>query len=256
MKAREFLRTLAALVIMTIALCHSPASAQDKSITLAIGQSLIPYNIPGLQSGIEYDIVKEALALKGYRLIPRYVTYSQLVMELLKKNVDGALTMSGLSRIGAFYSDVHIIYENIAVSLSKNNLTIFTIENLKDLSVVAFQGASRYLGDEFAAMAKANPGYQEIANQEAQVSLLFSGLADVIVIERRIFDFYQRHYNYKSRIRHIQTSQDISIHDLFEPTPYRVAFIDSKVRDDFNEGLAELRADGRYEKIIQKYTSR
>ncbi len=250
------LRTLVAIVVMTIISCPVPARTQDKEVTIAISQASIPYNIPDLQSGIEFEIVKEALAVKGYRMIPRYVTPLQRNMELLKRRVDGVMTISALSRIEAFYSDVHIIHENIAVSLPKNNLTISTMNDLKSLAVVAFQGASTYLGDEFAAMAEANPRYQEIANPEAQVSMLFSGLADVIVIERKIFQFYLRHYNYKNRIRLIKTSQGISVHELFDPIPYRVGFVDRTVRDDFNEGLEELRRTGRYDRIILKYTDR
>ena len=35
-----------------------------------------------------------------------------------------------------------------------------------------------------------------------------------------------------------------------------VAFSDKKTRDDFDEGLAELRKNGRYDKIIEKYVGR
>ncbi len=258
MKILKHIYAFAILVITLALITPSLALAQDKTITLAVGRSMVPYYIPEIESGIELDIVREAMALKGYRIVFRYLTPVQWLrdIELLKRTVDGVLTVSGLSRIAASYSNVHIIFENIAISLQKNNFTIFSIDNLMDKSVMAFQGAATYLGDEFAAMAEANPRYQEIVNHEELVSLLFSGHADVIVIDKRIFRFYQRHFKYSNRIRRMAANQEVTTHDLFLPTPYKVAFLDEKVRDDFNAGLDELRRSGRYERIIRKYTTR
>jgi polar amino acid transport system substrate-binding protein len=54
----------------------------------------------------------------------------------------------------------------------------------------------------------------------------------------------------------VDTSQPIDIGYVFKEIPFRVGFVDKKVRDDFNEGLKQLRSSGRYDEIIKKYISK
>jgi polar amino acid transport system substrate-binding protein len=245
-----------AIIVLTAAFHSPPAFAEAKTLTLAIGLTLPPYNIPEIKSGMELDIVKEALRLKGYKAIPRYVPLGQRMQELLNQTVDGVLTVTPDSGIDAYYSAVHIVYQNVAVSLQKNHFTILTVEDLKDKSIAAFQEATVYLGKDYAAMAKTNDRYQEVGNQEAQVSLLYSGGADVIVMDKNIFSFFRHHYDYKNRDKNIDASQQVVIHRIFPPSPFSVVFTDKQVRDDFDNGLAELRKSGRYDRIIEKYVGR
>jgi polar amino acid transport system substrate-binding protein len=245
-----------AVIILTMGFRLPPAFAEAKTLTLAIGLTLPPYNIPEIKSGMEFDIVKEALGLRGYKAIPKYVPFGQKMQEMLNHSVDGVLTVTPDCGIDAFYSAVHIVYQNVAVSLEKNHFSILTINDLKDKSVAAFQEATVYLGKDFAAMAKANGRYQEVANQESQVTLLYNDEADVIVLDKNIFNFFRHHYNYKNRDHEIDASQPVVIHRIFSLSPFSVAFTDNKVRDDFNDGLAELRKSGRYDKIVEKYVGR
>jgi polar amino acid transport system substrate-binding protein len=245
-----------ATIILTMCLHLPPAFAEAKPLTLAIGLTLPPYNIPEIKSGMEFDIVKEALGLRGYKAIPKYVPFGQRMQEMRNQAVDGVLTVTPDCGIDAFYSAVHIMYQNVAVSLQKNHFSILNINDLQDKSVAAFQEATVYLGKDYAAMAKTNGRYQEVANQQAQVSLLYSGEVDVIVLDKNIFYFFSHHYDYTNRDQNIDTSEPVVIHRIFPPSLFSVVFTDNKVRDDFDSGLAELRKSGRYDKIIEKYVGR
>lgn len=255
MKHHGVLAFSLSMIVLTTCFGASPL-AQARELKLAIGLSLPPYNIPEIKSGMEFDIVKEALSLKGYKATPRYVPFGKRVQEMINGSVDGVLTVTPESGLDGFYSAVHMVYRNVAVSLQKNHFAILKIEDLKDRSIAAFQEATVYLGKQYATMAKDNPGYQEVANQEAQVSLLYSGQVDVIVLDGYIFRFFRHHYDYQMRDKNIDTTQPVTIHNIFPPSPFSVVFSDKKVRDDFDEGLAELRKSGRYEKIIVKYVGR
>ncbi|MBL7213490.1 MAG: transporter substrate-binding domain-containing protein [Desulfobacteraceae bacterium] len=221
--------------------------SRSKELTLAIGLALPPYNISETSSGIEFDIVKEALKMKGYTIKPKYVPQARRNRELINREVDGVLTINPDSGVKAFYSDEHIVYQNVVVSLKKNKFAIEDIEDLNDKSVVAFQQATTYLGKDFADMAKANKRYKEIADQKIQINLLYGGRVDTIVLDKNIFHYLRK------RGDRVDTTQPTNIHRIFAPTHYRVAFLDKKVRDDFNEGLRQLHRTGRYEAIIKKY---
>jgi len=54
----------------------------------------------------------------------------------------------------------------------------------------------------------------------------------------------------------VDTTQPIDMWYIFPKVPFRVGFVDKKVRDDFNDGLKQLRESGRYDEIINKYISK
>lgn len=225
----------------------TPSFSKPKELTVAVGLALPPYNIPETDSGIELDIVREALQLKGYVIKAKYVPFARVKRELMNREVDAALTINPDSGIEAFYSNEHLICQNVVVSLKKNNFNINTIHDLKDRSVLAFQDATLYLGKDFASMADQNVTYREIAKQEIQINLLYTNRVDAIVLDKNIFYHHRKHNNM------VDTSQQIDIRPIFPPTPFSVAFVDKTVRDDFNQGLKQLRESGRYDEIVKKY---
>jgi polar amino acid transport system substrate-binding protein len=225
------------------------SSSAAKELRMAVGLALPPYNIPETDSGIEMDIVREALKIKGYAIKPKYVPFARVRRELMNREVDGALTINPDSGIEAFYSDEHLVCQNVVVTLKKNAFQVREMADLKDKSVLAFQDATLYLGKDFAAMAGQNAKYKEIAKQEIQVNLLYTNRVDAIVLDRNIFYYHRKHNNM------VDTSQAIDVWRIFPPTPFSVAFVDKKVRDDFNEGLKQLRDSGRYDEIVKKYVT-
>ena len=235
------------LVLMSVWLCAS-ARAEPKELTFAVGLALAPYNIPEKNCGIELDIVREALAMKGYRVKTEYVPFARRIREIAQGEVDGVLTVNENSDLDVYLSDQHIVCENVAVALKKNHFKIEKISDLKDKSILTFQNAKKYLGKEFVAAAEASPDYREISKQELQINLLYGDRVDVIVLDKSIF------YYHKKNNKMVDTTQPIDMFHIFEEVPFRVGFVDKKVRDDFNEGLKKLRESGRYDEIVNKYT--
>jgi len=223
--------------------------AEKKELTFAVGLALAPYNIPEKNCGIELDIVREALAMKGYRVKTKYVPFARRIREIAQREVDGVLTVNENSGLDVFLSDQHITCENVAVSLKKKKFNIKRISDLKEKSILTFQDAKKYLGKEFVAAAEASPDYREISKQELQINLLYGDRVDVIVLDKNIF------YYHKKNNKMVDTTQPIDIWAIFPKVSFRVGFVDQKVRDDFNDGLKQLRESGRYDEIIKKYIS-
>lgn len=233
--------------ILTVIFLCAPLLAAAEELTLAVGLTIPPYVIPETGSGIELDIVREALKKKGYTVKPKYLPFARVKRALEDGEVEGALTINLNSGIEAFYSDEHLTCENVVVTLKENNFNIRDVTGLTGKSVVAFQDATLYLGKDFASMAKENSRYREIPKQELQINLLYTNRVDAIVLDKNIF-YYHRKHNTR-----VDTSKPVDIWYIFPPTRFRVGFVREKVRDDFNAGLKELCSSGRYDEIVEKY---
>lgn len=221
----------------------------SKEISVGVGLSLAPYIFPKNNSGIELDILKKALNQEGkYTLDVKYLPLVRIPYALKNKKIDAATTInedSGIKNI--YYSNTHIVYQNVIVTLKSKHLSIKKIEDLKGLKVVSFQNAANYLGEKYKSTIQKIKHYQELADQELQVKLLFAHRVDAIVLDINIFKYMKKH------IKGIDTNQEVSVAQVFDKTYYKIAFIDKKIRDDFNKGLEIIRQNGQYDNILNKY---
>ncbi|MBL8965778.1 MAG: transporter substrate-binding domain-containing protein [Spirochaetaceae bacterium] len=240
-----------AALVLAMGILGGTVSAQ-KTITTVFGSSLPPYVFTN-GSGMELEIIKRGLELKGYALKPLFVPFARRTITIADKAADAAATVnesSGLENV--FYSDSHISYQNVCVTLASKGYTIESVADLEGKTVLAFQDASVYLGPEYAAFAKGNAKAVEIPDQESQVVMLFLGRTDVFVGDINIFLYYKRSTKKIDEAR----KKDEVVFPIFPPTRYKVAFADKAVRDDFNEGLRQLRLSGEYDAILAKYVGR
>ncbi|WP_051085281.1 substrate-binding periplasmic protein [Hahella ganghwensis] len=162
--------------------------------------------------------------------------------------------------VDGYYSDVVITFHNHAVSLKDRGLKIKRMEDLSQLSIVAFQRATFILGEDFARTVQYNNDYNEVADQSLQIKQLFRNRTDVIILEKRIFQYFRRWLYDRASILNDEyivsrsdLRQPVVYHNIFSPSEYRFAFLSEQVRDDFNEGLRTIRENGTYDSIMSKY---
>lgn len=232
------------LIIAAHGLCHA------RTLTIALNYSVAPYIFPQSKDGIEYDIIREALEYTGHSISPQFMPNYRVLQAIENKAVDAAAPLpSSLDIEGIYFSDSHITYRNVAVSTIRAPSTrdIRSIKDLLHHKVMAFQNAHKFLPEAFQRLTLTHPRYEEIASQLAQVRSFFGRQDRVIVLEQRIFRYLMR--TLPAEERYIP----FTVHTIFPPNHYTVAFMDEGIRDDFNRGLAWLKASGRYEQILQKY---
>ncbi len=240
-----FLKALPFIVLVFIS-----TGALAKEIKVAVGLALPPYVISKENKGIELDIIKETLALNGHTIKPVYLPFARVPWSLKEGKVDAAMTINESSGIkDVFYSNSHITYQNVAVSLAKNNYTINKISDLTNRSVLAFQSATLYLGKDFKNMAGKNNRYNEEPRQDIQITMVYSGRAEAVVMDKNIFKYY------KAKETRVDVSQKVNIHTIFPPSLYKVGFRNKAMRDEFNTSLKKLMDTGMHQKIIDRYVS-
>lgn len=244
--------TLLSRFCLLALLLISSGMSRAADVVMAFGEKIPPFCFPESDSGIELEIIGEALAFKGHKLKPRYYPLARVPLTFRKGEVDAAMTDLGqdLSDVGAHYGDPAVIYQNVFVTLQNRNLKIESPQDLKGLSVVAFQGAAKRYPEWLAASEKAGL-YFEQNNQELQVLGLNKARYDVVLSDRSIFRYFELLLERTALFK----AKPVQMHTFTEANPddYRPVFHDKQIRDDFNLGLKQLKASGRYQAIYDHY---
>ncbi len=218
----------------------------SEPLRMAAGLSVEPYINEETNSGVELDIVRGALAVKGYEVSFVYQPLKRTKVSYKNGTVDGVLTIKpNYPEVkGAFLSDHYISYQNVAITLKSKRIQIKNVFDLQNKRVVAFQQATEALGKDFVSMAGKNPYYREHHNQASQVKLLFSSRTEVIILDYNIFQYY------KKRLKDISKNSTVEIHHIFRKSDFSVAFREQKIRDIFNQGLQIFKKSAEYHELI------
>jgi len=237
------------LVVISLS-CHGENSR--KTLIVAFGDTLAPWAIPHQDQGILPDILRKTLG-KDHRLVFKYLPYARRIPAwrsgLLDIVSDISPELIEREKLTGSYSGTVYAYDNVAVSLASKRLSLLHIDDLYNLSVVAWQGAKKTMGPEFALMAKKNPFYSEHPNQELQVKMLFARRIDVIKLDRQIFEYYRTKINQEGRIK---AFQPVRIASIFRQTRSGFLFKSKARRDLFRQRFDRL-PDGDIAAIYTNY---
>ncbi len=227
-------------------LVSAPASAQQ--LRIGVGLSKPPYIIQETNSGVELDILRRALEIAGYELVPVYLPMKRVLYGLNNGDLDGGITFRPDTPIKGYLSKSMITYQNFAISRADENLILDDLNALSNLSVLGFQNAKLLLGFNYADAIKDNDRYSEIANQELQAKMLLAGRVQVIISDFRIF------LHFKNEIEKMTGGNTgVIFHALFPPTLYHAGFTSEEVRDRFDKALETLKESGEYDRIFARY---
>lgn len=255
----SLLRGLVKLLLVIVSLNAMSDEIDKKDLTIGISFSIPPYVIQKNDDGLELALLKRCLEKSNYKVNIAYLPSARTLLNFEDGQIDGVINVKD-GTVKGFYTDVVITFRNYAISLRENDFQIHTISDLAGKSIVAFQKASKFLEPSFGQLAKSNRSYGEVADQSLQVKQLLKHRVDIVVMEQKIFKYLRRDLfdtsviqGKKSYFSAAEIRQDIAYHDIFTPSDYKFAFNSKKVRDDFNENLREIRQNGEYDTIINRY---
>lgn len=224
-----------------------PAQAVESPLLpvlqVALGENKPPYIIADESRGIEYELVSSVLRAAGYQ--PRILLLpNQRAQQAL---ADGRID-AAISNDGPFVSEPYIAYRNMAITLCQRHLQPRRIAELGQFRVAAFHNAHRFLGAEFATMARSNAAYVESSPQSILNNLLFTGRTDVVISDLYIF----LHFSMQPDVP-LNNRQPLCTHALFPPTQYALSFRDVRARDRFNKALQQQAQAGLYQALALRY---
>jgi polar amino acid transport system substrate-binding protein len=229
------------------------AGGREKIIRVGVSFSIPPWVVQESNSGIELELLSAALKFDGYTVRPVYVPFERSFALFETGEVDAVVNARPGAVSSGYYSDVFVYFQNVAISLARRGFDRqIPMEKLLNSKVVAFQRASEFLGEKFKVIADSNPDYEEVANQQLQINLLFFRDVEFIVMEQEIFRFFHQQAIEQADLNSSTRNtlkQAVTLHPMFAPTPYRIVFRDKKTRDDFNRGLQRLKDEGIYQSL-------
>lgn len=226
--------------------------AQADTVSMSFGEKIPPFVFPETNSGIELEVIGEALAFRGHHLQPHYYAFARVPLAFKAHQVDASMTDLGedLTPYGGYYGDPAVIYDNVLITLKERHLVIHRPEDLHGLSVIAFQGAAKRY-PEWLTAARDEGMYFEQNNQALQVLTLDAGHYDVVLCDRNIY----RYFALQAQKELHRPLRPVEFHPFVKLNPlnYRPVFRSEKIRDDFNAGLRHLKDTGRYQAIYDHY---
>lgn len=230
-------------------------SAVAREIKVGFGEPA-PYVLMQEQHpGIAVEIIRESLKLSGIGIKPVYHSYQRSKEEVKRGRLDAASTAQKEAGDSLHFSEPCISFHPVAIVRKSADIRLAGIADLPGYSIAAWQNAHEHLGEEFASLfgrqvtEDYRRRYFEPADQLAQVKMFWSGHADVVIIDRLIFDYLTTRLD-----QQFDTDHDVEEFAILgEATVMSVAFADPELRDRFDQGLAELRERGVIDRIYEKY---
>ena len=242
------------LIFTALFFIVSPAYC-EKTLTVAFGNALAPWVFPETNSGIVVELISLALEPLGYKIIPVYIPYARRINSYKSGLVDVASDMNSntimAEHLNGYFSGPAYQYQNYLISLSVNNFSFKTLNDIANHSLISWQGATEHLGDNYKELVSKNPNYTETHDQALQVKMLFLKRFEVAQMDLQIFKFY-RNKIHKSGL--VDTSPSVDLFPILGASPNGFIFKDKNIRDLFVERLQQLRVSGEYQKILDKYT--
>ncbi|WP_340678592.1 transporter substrate-binding domain-containing protein [Paraglaciecola sp.] len=225
--------------------CHT---VHSKDLLVVAGWNKPPYVISNQESGYEIELIRQALASANYHIVMLYVPYGRTYETMKQEKADIALTLNASSGVPPeILSNPYVTYQNVAISLKKNNIKLKQLSDLHKFSVIAFQSASKVLGEEFAKTVNSNLLYIELPDQRRQVEMLLLGSVDVVVMDVNIF-------NYFSHIILGENQMDkVTVYAFFPATYYSAAIQDPELKATFNAAMSDFKLTENYRQLRSKY---
>jgi polar amino acid transport system substrate-binding protein len=221
-----------------------------KVIEFTAGLSKPPFVIADNPSkpGIQLDLIKAIFAVENKAVHFLHMPLARSFANVDKWHSDAIITLPrDYQHPNVFISAPYISYENVVVSLKESNLSINHLNDLKGKEILAFQKARKFLGVEFASVIEEAKDYHEVADQMRQIRMLFAKRTQLLVLDISIFKHFLHNYA-DDKYR-----QPYKVHRLFKPRIYAAGFKSKLDRDQFNRGLQKIKANGKYQKILDKY---
>ncbi|MBR7746391.1 substrate-binding periplasmic protein [Undibacterium baiyunense] len=231
------------------------AAAAELKIAFATDRPPYCFRQDNLDQGIEIDLLRQIMGQYGHTIKVSTIPKVRLIKAVKEKEVDAAATVQDDKDPSLYFSDPYLEFQNMVISKSKQAIELKSLQDLSRFSFIIWQDGWKNLGPEFEAKYRPDTNgsfpknYHQAFNQLSQNKMFWADRVQLIIIDKTIFQHHQR-----LLAKEFNTSEALTYHDLIKSkTSYAVVFQRAELRQQFNEGLKKIRANGIYQKIIDSY---
>ena len=236
-------------IVAPIALMTGASASFSKDLVVGVA-NFEPFFIEENERGIFVDVIKEVFKLMPQHTIKfSFMTNRRLLEDLNTGALDAAVNMLENYELNHVYlSEPVFRYRDAVIALKSKNLTINAVADLQKTSIATHQGAMDYLGAEFKALAQAHPNYKEYRVQSQICEAVAAETMDVGIEDPYVFFFDLK------RLNQADTPADaFAVYPIFPEGYTLMGFKDESIRNEFNQALATLKANGTYEAVFETY---
>jgi polar amino acid transport system substrate-binding protein len=250
---------LSSLLLSGISAANASASTVESEnqttiplpINIAIRRDVAPYVTDNANAGLEIEILDAIFNQTNYQAKFVQLPRIRMVQMFGAKQVEGVVTQNiDVSGDGCI-TDWYISHRNVGLSEASRNISFKTLDDMGNMSVISFSGAKQYLGPEFADQAQRSPRYIESSDQKMHISLLYFGYFDAAIGDEWILKLAQANIAEETG-----TYKDLRIHPVMPQTNYAARFRSDVICRAFNDGLATIRKNGTYEKLLKRFLAK
>ena len=224
------------------------AKSEARTLTFVAGFDRPPYVIQKTKSGFELELIRQVVERIGHGSTFTFPPFGRSPRLFSTTDIDAITTMNRHTvEESMALSDIYVTYENVVVTKKKDGIRLTGIDDLANVSLAAFHNAKVVLGEAYGQVVAEHPSYLELDNQENQVSLFLEGRVQALVIDKHVFSFLLKQRN---------TEADVTIHSLFAPSKYRVAFREKELANRFSQQLKQFQQTPAYMQLKQRYLTK
>lgn len=229
-------------------------AAPQPPLQVVFGVSRPPFVDERSRSGIALELFAEAARRLGWRFEVLHAPNKRMLSLLRQGLVDVAVEVPR-SEARLHYSQAFLSYRNVLLLPPGAAQPVQDWADLAGLRVCAWQLAEPALGPRFAAARAQFAQYEEFSDQRNQVRLWLRGRCEVLVIDRDLLLWHLRELAHSEP--QIPQPPRGSLRTVpvpgMGPLDWYVGFRDAALRDRFDTALAALRADGSYQRIVNRH---
>ncbi len=236
-------------LIITLFFLPSMSQADALKLTTVDWQPFYGHDLP--EQGFFAAIIREAFKRAGYDIEINFQPWKRALETTQKGNYDGLL--------GAYYSEARsnflnftdVVYENEDIFLSKNKALVNyqNLSDLKDYRIGVMRGAA--YSEELRKQ-----GYKvvETNNEQQSLRMLCRDRLDLVLMSKMHYDFL-----FANEPDIFSGSESLLILDKpFKTYPLYVPITKKRPDSDeivnrFNSALSELKQDGSYGEILNRF---
>jgi len=241
---RAFLFVFSLVIVTGPSVVHAD---EPRTIRVGVIRSNPPYVTENPSAGIDNDIVRAALANAGFQAKFFHAPLGRLDSLFEDNKVEAITTFDptarkcALSDVFSYWHDGLIVRRGLARKVT-------SVADLKGLRVGTFPRAEFALGDQLAPYLPSFAKRLTVFRTDLVVPMLDRGRIDAY-----IGDVWAVQTSFDNQFGIREDQPPYVVAQYFKPTPRWLCFHDEALVKAFDEGLAELKASGRYKAIIEMY---
>ncbi|WP_372768197.1 substrate-binding periplasmic protein [Pseudoalteromonas sp.] len=228
--------------------------AEPEEFTVVFGQSRPPYIDEINHDGISLRLFSAVVSELGWKYKVLFASNQRMQFLLEQGKVNIAVEVQP-TNTSLYYSQPFIAYTNYAFYHTDVAFSLNEMDDLKNFSVCAWQGAAQDLGiDKWASNTK---NYNEYSIQKWQVLDWLNKRCEVMLIDESVLKWHLKQLNARWS-KSNPTIEKNNFNKVLLPTNqnplwFYVGFRDIKYRDAFNKQLTRLKQIGEYDKIRRDF---